>query len=102
MRYPPADIVDFYAHRCQIELGFRKRKSSQLDNFFTLRSRINRTAMLNISWYRNTTLLILQSYSGIRRRGCRKLVSGLVKLEVQVRLHAANYTKRMFAVGLAF
>ncbi|MFT7217850.1 MAG: hypothetical protein ACI8R8_002946 [Paraglaciecola sp.] len=58
--------------------------------------------MLNISRYRNTTLLILQSYSGIRRRGRRKLVSGLVKLEVQIRLHAANYTKRLFAVGLAF
>lgn len=38
MRYPSADIVDLYAHRWEIELGFREMKQSLLDNRFTLRS----------------------------------------------------------------
>jgi len=38
MRFPPADIVDLYAHRWEIELGFREMKQSLLDNRFTLRS----------------------------------------------------------------
>lgn len=38
MRFPSADIVDLYAHRWEIELGFREMKQSLLDNRFTLRS----------------------------------------------------------------
>jgi len=38
MRFPCADIVDLYAHRWEIELGFREMKQSLLDNRFTLRS----------------------------------------------------------------
>lgn len=36
--YPSADIVDLYAHRWEIELGFREIKQSLLENRFTLRS----------------------------------------------------------------
>ena len=36
MRFPSADIVDLYAHRWEIELGFREMKQSLLDNRFTL------------------------------------------------------------------
>jgi len=36
--FPSADIVDLYAHRWEIELGFREIKQSLLDNRFTLRS----------------------------------------------------------------
>jgi IS4 transposase len=38
MRFPAAEIVDLYAHRWEIELGFREMKQSLLDNRFTLRS----------------------------------------------------------------
>ena len=38
MRFPPADIVDLYEHRWEIELGFREMKQSLLDSQFTLRS----------------------------------------------------------------
>lgn len=38
MRFPVTDIVDLYAHRWEIELGFREMKQSLLDNRFTLRS----------------------------------------------------------------
>jgi hypothetical protein len=38
MRFPAVDIVDLYAHRWEIELGFREMKQSLLDNRFTLRS----------------------------------------------------------------
>ena len=38
MAFPSADIVDLYAHRWEIELGFREIKQSLLDNRFTLRS----------------------------------------------------------------
>jgi len=38
MKFPVADIVDLYAHRWEIELGFREMKQSLLDNQFTLRS----------------------------------------------------------------
>lgn len=38
MRFPVADIVDLYAHRWEIELGFREMKQSLLDSQFTLRS----------------------------------------------------------------
>ena len=38
LRFPSADIVDLYAHRWEIELGFREMKQSLLDNRFTLRS----------------------------------------------------------------
>jgi len=36
--FPKNDIVDLYAHRWEIELGFREIKQSLLDNRFTLRS----------------------------------------------------------------
>lgn len=36
--FPKEDIVDVYAHRWEIELGFREIKQSLLDNRFTLRS----------------------------------------------------------------
>jgi len=36
--FPKDDIVDLYAHRWEIELGFREIKQSLLDNRFTLRS----------------------------------------------------------------
>lgn len=38
MRFPVADIADLYAHRWEIELGFREMKQSLLDSQFTLRS----------------------------------------------------------------
>jgi len=38
MRFPVAEIVDLYAHRWEIELGFREMKQSLLDSQFTLRS----------------------------------------------------------------
>ncbi|PWK40237.1 IS4 family transposase [Pleionea mediterranea] len=37
-RYPGADIVDLYAHRWEIELGFREMKQYLLHNKLTLRS----------------------------------------------------------------
>ena len=39
MRYPAADIVDLYAHRWEIELGYREIKSTMLDNRLILRSK---------------------------------------------------------------
>lgn len=38
-RYPPADIVDLYAHRWEIELGYREMKQYMLQNRLTLRSK---------------------------------------------------------------
>ncbi len=38
MRFPIADVADLYAHRWEIELGFREMKQSLLDSQFTLRS----------------------------------------------------------------
>jgi len=38
MRFLSADIVDLYAHRWEIELGFRGMTQLLLDNRFTLRS----------------------------------------------------------------
>lgn len=38
-RYPPADIVDLYAHRWEIELGYREMKQYLLQNRLTLRSK---------------------------------------------------------------
>ena len=39
MKYPAADIVDLYAHRWEIELGYREVKSTLLGNRLTLRSK---------------------------------------------------------------
>lgn len=39
MRFPSAEIVDLYAHRWEIEVGYREMKSSLLKNEFTLRSK---------------------------------------------------------------
>jgi len=39
MRYPSADIVDLYAHRWEIELGYREMKQYMLGNQLTLRSK---------------------------------------------------------------
>lgn len=38
-RYPVADIADLYAHRWEIELGFREMKQYMLHNQLTLRSK---------------------------------------------------------------
>jgi IS4 transposase len=38
MRFPAADIADLYAHRWEIELGFREMKQSLLNSKFTLPS----------------------------------------------------------------
>jgi IS4 transposase len=38
-RYPPADIVDLYAHRWEIELGYREMKQHLMQNRLTLRSK---------------------------------------------------------------
>lgn len=38
-RYPPADIVDLYTHRWEIELGYREMKQYMLQNALTLRSK---------------------------------------------------------------
>lgn len=38
-RYPPADIVDLYSHRWEIELGYREMKQHLLHNHLTLRSK---------------------------------------------------------------
>lgn len=39
MRYPIGDIADLYAHRWEIELGYREQKQYMLGNRLTLRSR---------------------------------------------------------------
>lgn len=39
MRYPPSDITDLYAHRWEIELGYREMKQYMLGNRLTLRSK---------------------------------------------------------------
>ena len=39
LRYPKADIVDLYAHRWEIEHGFREMKQHLLNNGLTLRSK---------------------------------------------------------------
>lgn len=38
-RFPAADIVDLYAHRWEIELGYREMKQYMLQNRLTLRSK---------------------------------------------------------------
>ncbi len=38
-RYPPADIVDLYTHRWEIELGYREMKQQLMQNRLTLRSK---------------------------------------------------------------
>ena len=40
MRYPSEDIVDLYAHRWEIELGYREMKQHLLESRFTLRSQL--------------------------------------------------------------
>jgi len=40
LRYPVADIADLYAHRWEIELGYREQKQYMLGNRLTLRSRL--------------------------------------------------------------
>ncbi|MFT5709291.1 MAG: IS4 transposase [Oceanospirillaceae bacterium] len=37
--YPVANIADLYAHRWEIELGFREMKQYMLNNQLTLRSK---------------------------------------------------------------
>ena len=39
-RYPSAEIADLYAHRWEIELGYREMKQYLLENRFTLRSKL--------------------------------------------------------------
>jgi IS4 transposase len=39
MRFPVADIADLYAHRWEIELGYREMKQYMLKNELTLRSK---------------------------------------------------------------
>jgi len=40
MQYPSAEIVDLYAHRWEIELGYREMKQHMLESRFTLRSNL--------------------------------------------------------------
>ncbi|PKH32646.1 IS4 family transposase [Shewanella sp. ALD9] len=40
MAYPSAEIVDLYAHRWEIELGYREMKQYLLESRFTLRSNL--------------------------------------------------------------
>lgn len=40
MRYPTEDLVDLYAHRWEIELGYREMKQHLLESLFTLRSQL--------------------------------------------------------------
>lgn len=40
MRYPSGEIVDLYAHRWEIELGYREMKQYMLETRFTLRSQL--------------------------------------------------------------
>lgn len=40
MAYPGREIVDLYAHRWEIELGYREMKQHLLDSRFTLRSQL--------------------------------------------------------------
>ena len=42
LRYPVGDIADLYAHRWEIELGYREQKQYMLGNRITLRSRRTR------------------------------------------------------------
>ncbi|GAB1106458.1 MAG: hypothetical protein Sw2PiMacB_07620 [Shewanella algae] len=40
LRYPGAEIVDLYAHRWEIEVGYREMKQHLLESRFTLRSQL--------------------------------------------------------------
>lgn len=40
MRYPSGEIIDLYAHRWEIELGYREMKQYMLETRFTLRSQL--------------------------------------------------------------
>jgi hypothetical protein len=40
MAYPSGEIVDLYAHRWEIELGYREMKQHMLESRFTLRSHL--------------------------------------------------------------
>lgn len=40
MKYPSAEIVDLYAHRWEIEMGYREMKQHLLESRFTLRSQL--------------------------------------------------------------
>ncbi|BCV56787.1 MAG: hypothetical protein WAqPseu_22870 [Shewanella algae] len=40
LRYPGAEIVDLYAHRWEIEVGYREVKQHLLESRFTLRSQL--------------------------------------------------------------
>lgn len=40
MRYPSTDIIDLYAHRWEIEMGYREMKQYLLESRFTLRSNL--------------------------------------------------------------
>lgn len=40
LAYPSAEIVDLYAHRWEIELGYREMKQHMLESRFTLRSQL--------------------------------------------------------------
>jgi hypothetical protein len=40
MAYPSSEIVDLYAHRWEIELGYREMKQHMLESRFTLRSNL--------------------------------------------------------------
>ena len=45
LQYPVANIADLYAHRWEIELGFREMKQYMLHNELTLRSKNQRWLM---------------------------------------------------------
>jgi hypothetical protein len=71
-RYPKGDIVDLYAHRWEIELGFREIKQSLLDNRFTLRSNqpdlIKQELwgiLLAYNLIRNKMILMVRSLKGV-------------------------------------
>ena len=78
MRYPSEDIIDLYAHRWEIELGYREMKQHLLESRFTLRSQLPELVtqelwgvLLAYNLIRYNMLLIAKSLPSVhhKRRG---------------------------------
>ena len=68
IRFPVADIVDLYAHRWEIELGFREMKQHLMQNELTLRSKTPELAVQEL-WG------VLVAYNLLRYMMCQMAYS---------------------------
>lgn len=68
IRFPAADIVDLYAHRWEIELGFREMKQHLMQNELTLRSKTPELAVQEL-WG------VLVAYNLLRYMMCQMAYS---------------------------